>query len=136
MKRLIFFSFIVCIAACKKDTAQPSQTTKLTTLLNSGGSWTIANLVKEWDIEPGKNLTGSTLVFQSDGKMQVHDNTAASSGVWSVYSRNEETIFSITIDDEYFVYLSSPWRVKMMTNERLDLELGGQFRSFMTLVNL
>ena len=124
------------MASCKKDTTQPPQTATLTALLNSGGSWTIANLVKEWDIEPGKDLTGSTLVFYSDGKMHVHDNTSTSSGVWSVYSRNGETLLSIIIADEYFLYLSSTWRVNMMSSERLALEFGAQFRTFMTLVKL
>jgi len=90
----IFVSITIAIIffSCKKD----SVTQPLNDLLRSGGSWTISSFVNGSILDTSINYTGYTLVFHSDGKMQVQSNTDSGNGIWET-SNIDDRIFMLML---------------------------------------
>ena len=131
MSKLKVFA-LVAIAiisfSCKKG-APPAQ--PLTDLLNSGGSWTITEFPNYLDTLA--NYTGYSLVFFTDGKLQVNRNTLAGNGTWRTYNSGEVLYLSIDVGQNDFSYLESEWSVVRMNPTLLELSPGFLAISYMTL---
>jgi hypothetical protein len=131
MKILVSIAIAITFLSCKKDSPQQP----LRDLIKSGGSWIVSDFTKSGLDTSSIDFAGTSLTFETDGKVHVQGNAGSTSGTWETNNRDDMVFLLIDLEGVDFDYLESQWTLDSMSATQLKLIGGGfYFYDYMTLV--
>lgn len=128
LKILVTITTVAIFCSCKKE----SVTQPLNNVLHSGGSWMISDFTAGFLLDSALTYNGYTLVFQSNGMIQVQGVADADSGKWETSNFDDRIFLLIDLVDDT-PYLDARWQVIKITDTQIELMTESLFPAHMIL---